>query len=69
MKTLAVGVTPSGAYWTFLFDTREEALVFVDVANMQHVPDHEVWQNIRWDLVEIDTTTVAEAVKEFKGEM
>jgi hypothetical protein len=69
MKTLAVGVTQSGAYWTFLFDTREEALVFVDVAGMQNVPDHEVWEDIRWDLVEINTTTVAEAVKEFRGAM
>ena len=68
MKTLAVGVTPSGAYWTFLFDTREEALVFVDMAGMQQVPDHEAWKDIRWDLMEIKTTTVAEAITEFKGE-
>jgi hypothetical protein len=69
MKTLAVGVTPSGAYWTFLFDTHEEAYVFVQAAGMQNVPDHEVWKDIRWDLVEINTTTVAEAVKEFRGAM
>jgi hypothetical protein len=68
MKTLAVGVTPSGAYWTYLFDTNEEALVFVDMAGMQQVPDHEVWKDIRWDLIEINTTTVAEAITEFKGE-
>jgi hypothetical protein len=66
MKTLAVGVTLSGAYWTFLFDTREEALVFVDAANMLPKPDHEAWHNIHWDLVEVETTTVAEAIKQFR---
>jgi hypothetical protein len=68
MKTLAVGVTPSGAYWTFLFDTPEEALVFIDVAANTPVPDHESWRDIRWDLIEIKPTTVAEAITEFKGE-
>lgn len=63
--TLALGHTQSGAYWVFQFATKEEALVFVDTANATHLPDHEVF-DIQWDLLNVDTTTVAEAMTQLK---
>ena len=65
MKTLAIGRTKSDAYWVFMFNTREEALVFIDTANNTPVPNHEVWET-HWDLVLVKPTTVAEAIAEFK---
>lgn len=68
MKTLAIGHTESGAYWVFEFASWEEALVFVDTANATPLPNHEVWE-IKWDLVQVNTTTVAEAMAELKDLM
>ena len=65
MKTLAIGRTKSDAYWVFMFNTREEALVFIDTANNTLVPNHEVWKT-HWDLVLVKPTSVVEAIEEFK---
>jgi hypothetical protein len=63
--TLAIGHTQSGAYWVFEFATKEEALVFVDVARSTPLPNHEVF-DIHWDLMETEPTTVAEALAQLK---
>lgn len=63
--TLAVGHTESGAYWVFQFATWEEALVFKDTADSTPLPNHEVYE-IHWDLLNVDTTTVAEAITQLK---
>jgi hypothetical protein len=68
MKTLAIGRTASGAYWVFEFATWEEALVFIDTANNTPLPNHEAFE-INWDLVQVNTTTVAEAITELKDPM
>ena len=68
MKTLAIGHTQSGAFWVFEFATWEEALVFIDTANNTPLPNHEAF-DIHWDLVQVNTTTVAEAIAELKDPM
>lgn len=66
MKTLAIGHTESGAYWVFMFDTREEGLVFIDTAKATQLPNHEAWE-IHWDLIVVGTQTVTGAMAELKG--
>lgn len=66
MKTLAIGRTTSGAFWVYMFDTWEEALVFVDTAKSTPLPNHEVF-DMEWDLLHIEPTMVAQAIAELKG--
>ena len=65
MKTLAIGHTESGAYWVFEFATHEEAVEFLDKAAKLKLPNHEVF-DVQWDLMEIEPTTVAQAIAEMK---